>query len=185
MHLQAGRGRRHEASVVRPADGDNRLPRVATRGRDRRDGRSATRAGPVEDRTTSLVGSTTGSVARLRAPRAMAMTLCTAVSPSARSGAATVVRLGVTSSAAKMSSKPTMLRSSGTLTPDATAPRSTPMASRSLYATTAVQSPRAVTSSAAAAPAATVGAQGPIRRARRPNSAQARRTASQRAPSVP
>ena len=68
----------------------------------------------VEARSTNRVGSTMGSLARERAPLMMASRLCTAVPPSACSGAATVVSRGVTRSAAKMLSKPMMLTSSGT-----------------------------------------------------------------------
>ena len=54
-----------------------------------------------------------------------------AVVPMARSGAATVVRPGVTRSAVRMLSKPTTLTSPGTRAQSCASPRMSPMASRS------------------------------------------------------
>ncbi len=66
-----------------------------------------------------------------------------------------------------MSSQPTMLRSSGTLTPRSRRRMSMPMASRSLKAMQAV-TPLASTTSAAAAPASFLGENGPTRRTATP-----------------
>ena len=93
----------------------------------------------------------------------MAMQFRAPVKPIRYSGAAIVVRVGSTSSSKMMLSIPITLMSSGTAIASLRRPFMTPMASWSLYASTAVASSRAIWR-AAPIPASTVGSFGPTRR---------------------
>ena len=117
-----------------------------------------------------------------RVPWHTAMQFCTPVKPIRYSGDAMVVSCGTTISSKMMLSNPTTLTSRGTDTPSLRRPFMMPMASGSLYASTAVASSSA-TRRAAVSPASTVGSFGPMRRASSSSSAAASRNARQRTPS--
>jgi len=86
----------------------------------------------------------------------------TSLRPASSTGAVTVVSGGWQKSEPKMSSNPTTLTSSGTRIPRRSSRRSTPIARRSLNATSAVASGSpAAAASAAAVPPSRVGANGP------------------------
>jgi len=112
----------------------------------------------------------------------MAMQFRAPVKPIRYSGAAIVVSVGSTSSSKMMLSIPITLMSPGTAIASLRRPFITPMASWSLYASTAVASSRAIWR-AAPIPASTVGSFGPTRRASSPRAAAASRKARQRTPS--
>ena len=86
----------------------------------------------------------------------------TSARPASSTGLATVVSGGWQKSAPKMSSWPTTEIAPGTATPRCSSLRSTPIAIRSLNATSAV-APEASPTSAAATPPSSVGGNGPSR----------------------
>jgi len=110
------------------------------------------------------------------------MQFCMPMNPIRYNGDATVVSDGSTSSSKMMLSKPTTLTSSGTRTPSLRSPFMTPIASASLYASTAVASSWTIRR-AALNPARMVGSFGAVRRTHSPRSPVASRSARHRAPS--